>query len=324
MNEKGGALMLEKRYSFIILCIFFLVIVAIPSYTYAGSKPESIYTVQAASFHALESAKQTFENLIQSLDKKNRDHVRIEKIGKFYSLRLGRFKNHASAEKFFNSVKSHLPSAMVMKAYYKEERIVHAYKLPQQIAPPPVTKQKPAQQPVSQAPPQQKESIVEKKTELKDTPKKEVPLKPRLTEVANLVDKKDFKKALALLKPEIANRPNNPELNAWYGTVLLKMKQPPEALTYLQRAVQLSPDVPDYHNSLGYCLFFLNRPDNAINEFHKAVNLNPQHIDALTGLGIVYAQGGKKESAMDIYEKLKDLDRQTAERLLKVIEGKLL
>ena len=147
-----------------------------------------------------------------------------------------------------------------------------------------------------------------------------VPLTDKIAEIAALVDKKDFNSALEIIMKEIAIQPMHPDLNAWYGMVLLKKDQPSEALTYLKKAAELSPGISDYHNGLGYSLFHLSRLDDAINAFRKAVHLDPGHTDALTGLCISYAKSGKREMAMDIYDKLRYVDKETAEKLIIIIE----
>ena len=90
-------------------------------------------------------------------------------------------------------------------------------------------------------------------------------------------------------------------------------------MKYLKKATELSPEVSDYHNALAYSLFFLKRYDGAVDAFNKAINLEPVHVDALTGLCIVYSAKGEKEKAAEIYNKIKDVDKQTSDQLLKII-----
>jgi hypothetical protein len=87
-----------------------------------------IYTIQAGSFIQLERAEKHLDFIAQRLDEKELDYLRIEKIGNFYSTRLGKFENSFNAEKLLQSIKSHLPTAIKMKAYIKDERIVRLYK----------------------------------------------------------------------------------------------------------------------------------------------------------------------------------------------------
>jgi hypothetical protein len=61
------------------------------------------------------------------LDKEVLDSLRIEKIGKYYALRLGNFKDKARAEELLKSVQHQLPSALIRKAYFIDERIIRRY-----------------------------------------------------------------------------------------------------------------------------------------------------------------------------------------------------
>ena len=309
---------LRKKQSFFMkLSIVIVFLWVLPSHLCSAEVPQSIYTIQTASLQDMETASTHFDAITEQLDEKDLDYLRIERIGNYYSLRLGKFDGRVSAEEFFESIKPKLPLAIVMKAYYKEERIVRIYERPQ------TTGEEAVQEPVLREIPEKIE-VGKKIDQRNDITGEAESLKKQLTIVASLVDKKDFNSALEIIKKETAEWPENPELNAWYGTVLLKMDKPAEALLYLKKASELSPEVSDYHNGVGYCLFFLNRYDKAINAFNRAITLEPQHIDALTGLGIIYARSDKKDKAVDIYNMLKGLDVDTADKLLKIIEGKTL
>lgn len=288
----------------------FLFVSFAPLTSYAA---QTIYTIQTGSFDAVEPAQNQFDSIAQALNEKQLDYLRIEKIGNFYSVRLGKFENNAAAERFLEEVKPYLPTAIVRDAYFIEDRIVKIYKPSLERKPKVEEKPLPSAVPDKIKPP-----LAEKPVEAKIAE----PLEKQIKIISELVDKKDYEKALEVIKTEIEARPENPEINGWYGAVLLKMKHPSDALTYLQKAAELSPQVSDYHNGVGYCLFYLNKFNEAINEFTKAVTLDPAHIDALTGLGVAYIKIGKKDKALDIYNKLLNLDLDTANKLLKIIEGK--
>ncbi len=315
--------MQRKKGHFISWFVAFLFSGIFSLHLYAAQSPQSIYTIQVASSTNVGSIHKDFDDLTQRVDEKNLDYLRIEKIGKFYALRLGKFEARNRAAKFLDRIKSQLPSAVVMKAYYKEKRIVRMYERPEKSMQEVMTVQKkPVQEPAPKEVPQEIKPPVREKAEPEaDRIKETESVKKQIAAVAGLVDKKDFNRAFEIVKAETAKQPENPELNAWYGTVLLKMDKPAEALKYLKKAVELSPGVSDYHNGAGYCLFFLNRLDKAIHEFNNAVSLDPAHADALAGLGMAYAKSGRKEKAVDVYNRLKEVDGDAAYKLLKIIEG---
>jgi tetratricopeptide (TPR) repeat protein len=267
------------------------------------------HTLQTGSFASITPAKKQFNSIVQKLDEKDLDKLRIEKIGKYYSVRLGQFTDSATASVFLESIKDRVNGAAVMTAYIKEERIKKSYSGSFTSAEQPIDENK-------------LQNIQKAESEPDTTDKAESTVTPtvKIAEIAALVEKTDFNAALEIIVKEIATQPLHPELNAWYGMVMLKKAQPSEALKYLKKAAELSPGISDYHNGIGYSLFLLNKYDNAINAFMKAVQLDPGHPDALTGLCISYAKSGKREMAMDIYDKLKYIDKESAEKALIIIE----
>jgi hypothetical protein len=88
---------------------------------------KTIYTVQTGSFMKIEDAQKQYVYIVNGLNEKDLDFLRIEKVGKYYSLRFGKFKNYASAMKLLQDIKSRLSEAMILKAYIKNERIVRFY-----------------------------------------------------------------------------------------------------------------------------------------------------------------------------------------------------
>jgi len=331
----------------------FLFLLLLPLNVYSA---ELFHTIQTNSFSSVHDAQKQFDSIVNKLDETQLDNLRIEKIGKFYTVRLGKFFDKASAEGFYGTVKPKLPDATVMSAYIKKERLVRLYsgsasensKKPEdRLTSDPVPDKfkskttKKEDEKVSSEPLKkdlEKSEGVNKKTAESKTSslqiggkikpqlsgkvaKKEkgVPLKEKIKNIEALVRKNDYAAALDIIKAEIREQPEHPELNAWFGMVLLKMEKPLNALEYLGKAAELSPNEPDYHNALGYSFFFLNRYDDAIEEFNKAISLDPGHFDAFTGLCIAYIKNDNKEKAMDIYHKIKFIDKKTAKQLLTLI-----
>ena len=273
---------------------------------------ELFHTIQTSSFSSVTDAQKQFDIIVNKLDETQLDKLRIEKIGKFYSVRLGKFMDYTSAEKFFSTVKPKLPNAAVMTAYIKKKRIVKLYSGSAYLD------SKEPEERASSAPVLDKvTSQTTKKLDKKET---NITLTENLKTIEALVRKNDYAAALDIISSEISEQPEHPALNAWHGMVLLKMDKPLESLKYLTKATKLSPGAPDYHNGLGYSYFFLERYKEAIDEFNKAISLDPEHFDAFTGLGIAYAKNDNTEKAMDVYHKIKLIDTETSKQLLAVIE----
>ncbi|MBL7032012.1 MAG: tetratricopeptide repeat protein [Nitrospira sp.] len=289
------------------LSVSLILLVFSPQSTYAS---QSIYTIQTGSFPGATEAGQQYDFIMNKLNKQEIDYLRIEKVGKFYAVRLGKFENYPDSEKLYRAVKIHVSKAVIMKAYMKNERIIKLYT---------------GLSSVNKQGVKEKTALVPEKTKPRTTEKaenheKEMALKEKIAKIKSLVEKNAFNSALDLLKAEIAAQPDHPDLNAWIGMVLIKMNQPLEAQKYLRKATELSPNVSDYHNGLGYSLYFLKKYDEAIYEFNKSISIDPEHLDALVGLYMVYAETGNKEKNLEIYDRLKDLDKETSDKLLKIFK----
>ncbi len=350
--------------------ILVLLVCLVPLLANGEGEQPSIYTIQIATHGDLETSQKHFKDIADKLDPPARANLRIEQVGKYFPLRLGVFKGMTEARAFLQSVKSAIPSAIIQKTVFLDERIVQIYKLqpaeeekPLQAPSPNAEDRKPRQEastevttdkapeiekaPVvtksdtggrdipdegikSRKPPQEASSEVtaDKEPEVEETPVvtksnsvgKDIPEEEKISSIASLVYNKNYESALEIIKNEIKAQPQHPELNAMYGTVLLKTAKPEEAHQYLEKAVELSPSTPDYHNGLGYCYFYLDDYEKAIESFKKSLSLEAGHVDSLAGLGIIYARKGDKKTSLVYYSRLKELDPDSAGKLLKIIE----
>jgi len=289
--------------------IYALVLIPFPQVSYSA---QLYHTISISSFPDIGPAEEQFDSLAKKFSPRELAFLRIEKIGKFYCVRLGKFEDQASADELYAALKDELPGSTIMKAYIKDERIVKIYSddssggsTEKQVEPEQRPQPEPGQQLIARG---------------VDKPEKAETFEQNLAKIPGLVQAKNYEAASGILKSEIAVHPEHPELNAWLGMVYLKMDRPSDALQYLEKAARLSPDVPDYHNSLGYSLLLLDRFDQAINEFNSAIMLDPGYYDSLTGLCMSYAKKGEKAEAMKIYNKIKGHDKQTSDKLLKIID----
>jgi hypothetical protein len=85
---------------------------------------ESVYTIQTGSFKDSQRAEKQFRIIEQSLEETAVQSLRIEKIGRFYAVRVGRFARLAKAEQFLRKHEHSLEGSIVMKAYFINERIL--------------------------------------------------------------------------------------------------------------------------------------------------------------------------------------------------------
>jgi hypothetical protein len=86
-----------------------------------------VYTIQIASQPAFAVAQKNFNFIIRSLNEKNLNLLRIEKVGKYYTVRLGKFENYEIAKKFIQENNPQLSDAIILKAHIKKESIKSFY-----------------------------------------------------------------------------------------------------------------------------------------------------------------------------------------------------
>ena len=82
-----------------------------------------VYTVQAGSFDDLQSARKLYDSIINDLTSEDLSYLRIEEVGQYYAVRIGKFEERRSAEIFHEKTRSQLSTTMIMQVYIKEERI---------------------------------------------------------------------------------------------------------------------------------------------------------------------------------------------------------
>jgi hypothetical protein len=83
-----------------------------------------IYTIQIESLPKISDAQKQFNFMLRSINEKNLNLLRIEKVGKYYTIRLGKFENYDTAKKFLQEVKPSLSEAVILKAHIINERLI--------------------------------------------------------------------------------------------------------------------------------------------------------------------------------------------------------
>jgi hypothetical protein len=83
-----------------------------------------IYTIQTGSFLEITPANKQFNSMLRILNGKEFNYLRIEKVDKYYSVRLGWFTEYNVARQFHVTLKPKLSNAVILKAYIKKKRII--------------------------------------------------------------------------------------------------------------------------------------------------------------------------------------------------------
>ena len=87
-------------------------------------EPQAVYTIQTGSFTYIHYAQDRFNSISEELNDTELDHLRIEKVGEFNTVRLGKFEDLESAGEFLTSIKSRIAEAIILNAYIKDQRII--------------------------------------------------------------------------------------------------------------------------------------------------------------------------------------------------------
>ena len=86
---------------------------------------QQIYTIQTGSFLLLEGAQEQFDSILKILNEKEFGFLRVEQIGKYYAVRVGKFADYNEAEQFIVEAQPDFPHADILEVYIKEDRIIN-------------------------------------------------------------------------------------------------------------------------------------------------------------------------------------------------------
>jgi hypothetical protein len=88
----------------------------------------TIYTIQTGSFSEIERAQKQFDSIMQILNKRELEYLRIEKVDKYYCVRLGKFAGYTKTVKLLQAINPKFSKAIIMEAYMIDERIIRLHK----------------------------------------------------------------------------------------------------------------------------------------------------------------------------------------------------
>ncbi len=111
--------------------------------------------------------------------------------------------------------------------------------------------------------------------------------------------KQSLGKAMEVVKKAIELDDTNGYNHAFYGFLLVMIRQYDKAVAEAERGVALDPNVADIYGWLGMIYRYVGRWEEAIHVYEKAVRLNPIPPNFyLYGLGMSYAWTGQYEKAI--------------------------
>ncbi len=103
--------------------------------------------------------------------------------------------------------------------------------------------------------------------------------------------------AESLCRDHLAELPDDVNLVATLGALLIKMSRYDEAREYLERAIDLAPSFAKPHEDLGALFLASGRPADAIASFETAIKLDRQQASAYLGLATALERRGRGEEA---------------------------
>lgn len=123
-----------------------------------------------------------------------------------------------------------------------------------------------------------------------------------LNEAINLVNAGRIGDAMQLCRDELVRNPDDVNMTALLGALLLKTREPEMAERFLRRAIELAPNFAKPHEDLGMLLAETARPEEAVIALQNATRLDPKSEQALMLLGRVLAGLGRGDEADQAFE----------------------
>lgn len=104
------------------------------------------------------------------------------------------------------------------------------------------------------------------------------------------------------------------------GTLLLETGEFTESIPILVTAISKYSQDAELYSGLGWALYNIGQYNNAVTAFRKSLEIRPKHVNTLYNLGLTYIELNQKKCATEIYDRLKKLDKITAESLNYLIQ----
>jgi len=269
--------LLRRGLSLIVVsCLLYLLLLSLQPLEVHAS--ELVYTIQISSSKEVEGARKEYDFLNDKLNQEDLNYLRLEKIGQYYSVRLGKFADSMDAEKIKQSLQGYHPSALIMKAYIKNERIIKLY--PRTSA-------------------GNENNISSGRSSIR---------KPKIHEAISADDKKKtedpdadnqkkgdmyFKEGRLISAANeyhnaIRKDPDNPDLIVKLAKTFKKLRMLDQAIIQMKKAVDVSSNNITSRVELGKLYLSTGEPDKAKKQFLAAVKMNPGAADIHYYLGVVY------------------------------------
>lgn len=132
--------------------------------------------------------------------------------------------------------------------------------------------------------------------------------KAALVDAINLVNAGRIGEAMERCRDAIDANPNDVNMTALLGAILLKSREPDLAEKYLRRAIELAPDFAKPHEDLGFLLSESGRLEEAVTLLQNATRLDPNSERGFMALGRALSGLGRGDEADAAFESAFDLN----------------
>jgi len=123
------------------------------------------------------------------------------------------------------------------------------------------------------------------------------PTDPELGDVFGAVVAKDGDKALALLEPLLASKPDSAEVNYFQGRALIMKQQFEEALPFLDKAISTDPTLAQAHKERAGALLSVRKIDDAVTSIDAYIKLVDDDAEAFYMRSFLHKYRGELEPA---------------------------
>ena len=137
-------------------------------------------------------------------------------------------------------------------------------------------------------------------------------LTPRaaFSKAMSLIDSGRMNAAAATCRDVLERAPNDVNMTALLGAILLKAREFKDAERWLRRTIELAPNFAKPHEDLGFLLIETGRPEEALEVLRNATRLDPKAEMAFFYLGQALSMTGKGEQADAAFEASFELNPQ--------------
>jgi tetratricopeptide (TPR) repeat protein len=135
-------------------------------------------------------------------------------------------------------------------------------------------------------------------------------------------DKEDYDNALKYYLQAVETDEENSESCYYHiGWIYNDKENYEDAIDVLQKAVEYDEKDASNREELGYAYYMTDKYDDALTQLNKAIELDENSKLGYYYKGLCYLALNDKENAKQVYEKLKTINEEQAEKLLKKING---